>query len=342
MSLQTISRWMDFARSYWTMSLTSAAAGVLCLMVVVIIGGFTYIQHQYHELSEIREHARQLRIARQAIMDVDAYVLNALAVPKHKQDPFDYVRALDLLTRHEAQVPAAIAWQEKPIASSEFLAALKHNWHDATRLSENGELENAKQVYFERQTFDRVKATVNAIEQTLRTIESDFLDQNNAVNNATAILLLVQILTGAGCVLAFYQNARTSKRQAEIRAKAVVEAEASRVQVGKLFEMADMLQSASDYDDANAVLRSSATDLIFGFSGALYVSATHVIASFCPPTGNAKALTSYQSHCPSSNAGHSSAASSTSTGLTRASSAANTTRPMNTRSKFRCWPVAKF
>lgn len=108
MSLQTISRWVDSARSYWTMSLTSAAAGVLCLMVVVIIGGFTYIQHQYHELSEIREHARQLRIARQAIMDVDAYVLNALAVPKHKQDPFDYVRAPDLLTRHEAQVPAAI------------------------------------------------------------------------------------------------------------------------------------------------------------------------------------------------------------------------------------------
>lgn len=253
------------------MSLTSAAAGVLCLMVVVIIGGFTYIQHQYHELSEIREHARQLRIARQAIMDVDAYVLNALAVPKHKQDPFDYVRALDLLTRHEAQVPAAIAWQEKAIASGEFLAALKQDWHDVSRLSENGELENAKQVYFERQTFDRVKATVNAIEQTLTTIESDFLEQNNAVNNATAILLLVQILTGAGCVLAFYQNARTSKRQAEIRAKAVVEAEASRVQVGKLFEMADMLQSASDYDDANAVLRSSATDLIFGFSGALYV-----------------------------------------------------------------------
>jgi hypothetical protein len=39
----------------------------------------------------------------------------------------------------------------------------------------------------------------------------------------------------------------------------------------RLFEMTDMLQSASDHADADAVLRSTATELLPGFSGALYV-----------------------------------------------------------------------
>ncbi len=42
-------------------------------------------------------------------------------------------------------------------------------------------------------------------------------------------------------------------------------------QVARLFEMADVLQSASDHADANAVLKATAVDLVPGFSGALYV-----------------------------------------------------------------------
>lgn len=271
MTIQTLSQWVGYVRSHWTISLTSAAASVLCLMVLLIIGGFTYIQNEYDELSQIREQERRLRVARQAIMDVDAYVLNALAVPKHKLSPTDYIRALDLFTRHQTHVPTTITWNEKAVPSTEFLNALKSDWQDVITLVQNNQLEAAAEILFERQTFDRVKAAIETIERTLNTIEMGFIQQNADVNTATAMLLLVQILTGTGCVLAFYQNARTSKRQAEIRAKAVVEAEASRVQVGKLFEMADMLQSAADYDDANAVLRSAAADLIFGFSGALYV-----------------------------------------------------------------------
>ena len=48
-------------------------------------------------------------------------------------------------------------------------------------------------------------------------------------------------------------------------------ADTSREQVARLFEMADVLQSAADYGDANQVLRATASELLPGFSGALYV-----------------------------------------------------------------------
>jgi diguanylate cyclase (GGDEF)-like protein len=42
-------------------------------------------------------------------------------------------------------------------------------------------------------------------------------------------------------------------------------------QVEQLFHMTDMLQSALGHDDANAVLRATASDLLRGFGGALFV-----------------------------------------------------------------------
>ncbi|MBL8591427.1 MAG: GGDEF domain-containing protein, partial [Devosia sp.] len=55
------------------------------------------------------------------------------------------------------------------------------------------------------------------------------------------------------------------------RAAAVETADKARQQVARLFEMADVLQSASDHADANAVLKATAVELVPGFSGALYV-----------------------------------------------------------------------
>jgi diguanylate cyclase (GGDEF)-like protein len=42
-------------------------------------------------------------------------------------------------------------------------------------------------------------------------------------------------------------------------------------QIEQLFQMTDMLQSALGYEDANAVLRATASGLLSGFGGALYV-----------------------------------------------------------------------
>lgn len=60
-------------------------------------------------------------------------------------------------------------------------------------------------------------------------------------------------------------------RETHERRQATLGALEARRQVETLFKMADMLQSALGYADSNAVLRATASKLLPGFSGALYV-----------------------------------------------------------------------
>ena len=55
------------------------------------------------------------------------------------------------------------------------------------------------------------------------------------------------------------------------RTNTAVQAQQSRSQISALFRMTDMLQSAIGHADANAVLRTTATSLMPGFGGALYI-----------------------------------------------------------------------
>lgn len=60
-------------------------------------------------------------------------------------------------------------------------------------------------------------------------------------------------------------------REMRRRTSAAAKANESRSQISLLFKMTDMLQSALGHSDANSVLRSTATSLMPGFGGALYV-----------------------------------------------------------------------
>lgn len=60
---------------------------------------------------------------------------------------------------------------------------------------------------------------------------------------------------------------------------------AARRQVEQLFAMGDMLQSAVDMDDSNAVLRATALRLMPEVRGALYVSTIRAIAWTLPRVG---------------------------------------------------------
>ncbi|QIK95888.1 GGDEF domain-containing protein [Sphingomonas sp. HDW15A] len=60
-------------------------------------------------------------------------------------------------------------------------------------------------------------------------------------------------------------------RELRRRTTSATEAHQARVHIELLFKMTDMLQSALGHADANSVLRSTATSLMPGFGGALYI-----------------------------------------------------------------------
>lgn len=60
-------------------------------------------------------------------------------------------------------------------------------------------------------------------------------------------------------------------REMKRRRTTALEAQQSRSQIELLFNMTDMLQGALGHADANSVLRSTASSLLPGFGGALYI-----------------------------------------------------------------------
>lgn len=81
----------------------------------------------------------------------------------------------------------------------------------------------------------------------------------------------VQILCTVTIFAAVAGYAPLALREMRDRRQMAASALEARHQVEQLFKMTDMLQSASGYGDANAVLRATARELLPGFGGGLYV-----------------------------------------------------------------------
>jgi len=84
-------------------------------------------------------------------------------------------------------------------------------------------------------------------------------------------VLLLNLAGGIAAVSALIYASLRSMRDAVRREQAVGANVQARRQIELLLVMAEMLQSAIDRDDANAVLRASASQLLPGLNGALYV-----------------------------------------------------------------------
>lgn len=81
----------------------------------------------------------------------------------------------------------------------------------------------------------------------------------------------LEVVAGLVVLGAIIISAPLGLREMRDRERAALDADEARRQVERLFQMTDMLQSAMDYNDANAVLRATAEQLLQGFGGALYV-----------------------------------------------------------------------
>jgi diguanylate cyclase (GGDEF)-like protein len=116
---------------------------------------------------------------------------------------------------------------------------------------------------------------VFALNTRLEILSSDadasFRVHEERIRYGTLLVLLLQLGGGFLAIFGLVYAFRSSVTEADGRAAAVKAADASREQVGRLFDMADVLQSATDHVDANAVLKATARDLLPGFPGALYV-----------------------------------------------------------------------
>jgi len=232
-------------------------------MVVTAVGGFAYVSSQQQALSQLRAQSEALRGAVTAMQMVDsdaAHVLNgdrgAIAGYFRDAEILKGLRGatLDQLTG----VPPA-------------LDKLTQDWSDATTLSADGHVDDARALLASRRTAETIATVTTAAESAIQHAEISLGEHDDSIRLGTLAVLVLQVLSGTLAMSGMFFAFRSSAREAFGRSAALKSADTSREQVARLFEMADVLQSAADYGDANQVLKATASELLPGFSGALYV-----------------------------------------------------------------------
>lgn len=241
---------------------------LLMLMVGSVVSGFLYTGQQQARLEELREHTKTMRTARQAVMETHAAVLDLMSRPQSPRIA-SYITALNWLnTFSRDDFPAP---ESAETSAGALVEGLKADWGEIVSALSEDRIEAAKALYAARGVQADLSRLIETIAGELDAKEAIYSEVNRNISWATAIVLGLQIVTGVFCIAVFLGAARNSARDTLGRDLAIARATASREQVLRLFEMTEMLQSALDLGDANAVLQATAAELIPDLGGALYV-----------------------------------------------------------------------
>jgi diguanylate cyclase (GGDEF)-like protein len=259
---------MEFVRAFMEGSRTRASGRLLppaivvlvFAMVVIAVGGFAYLSSQQETLSTLRAQDQELRSATGALELADAGLAQMLN--GERAATADYFRERQLLSDSRVDTLDPLN------GVSGALDRLLHDWDDAAAATD---ISAGRQILVDRQDRDAMAGIIDAAAASLSQTDAQAGQFEDRIRLATIAVLVLQVLSGTLAMSGMFFAFRSSAREADGRAQALKSADTSRGQVTRLFEMADVLQSATDYTDANQVLKATVCDLLPGFSGALYV-----------------------------------------------------------------------
>lgn len=249
--------------------------GTILLVFAVVatsIAGFAHVTMQQQSLIALREDSARMRDLHRALTQADADVMYFVLGDSARLD--DYITSASILAEQRETLldrldQVLVNSQEKTGAA--IVTGLRDVWSNAMALAAAGRNEEARTLLVESATGTKVAAIGRAIETVLTEADAQFPLHENRIALGTFLVLLLQVGGGTLAILGLVYAFRWSTAEAAARVAAVAFADASREQVARLFDMADVLQSAADHIDANAVLRATAEELVPGFPGALYV-----------------------------------------------------------------------
>ncbi|RYE07359.1 MAG: GGDEF domain-containing protein [Hyphomicrobiales bacterium] len=232
-------------------------------MVVTAVAGFAYVGGQQSMLSVQRQQSEAMREAVITLERTNASVAQVLT--GNRGAMAHYFRNAETL---RAQRPATFDTLSGAPAALDQLA---QDWGEATTLGADGHADHAMTLLTERQTDAALTNVIKLASDSLVRADAQLEQHEGNIRLGTLAVLLLQVVGGALAIATLFFAFRSSAREADGRSAALKSADTSREQVVRLFQMADVLQSATDYGDANQVLKATAAELLPGFAGALYV-----------------------------------------------------------------------
>jgi diguanylate cyclase (GGDEF)-like protein len=253
--------------------LSAATVALVFALVATAIGGFVHVSTQQRAIADLRAQGQELRAMYQSLTEADADALHYMSGEASALSA--HMAQVALLTGEEASIFGVLGQVDTLSAlnlpAKQVVADLVATWERAMDLARSGNPDAGRAVLAEAQTGATVTAIGGEVERVLRDTEARLVTHDERIQFGLMLILMLQVGAGLLAILGLIYAFRSSKGEADKRAAAVASADRSREQVARLFEMADVLQSASDHSDANAVLKATAADLVPGFSGALYV-----------------------------------------------------------------------
>lgn len=253
--------------------LSLATVALVVTLVVTAITGFIHVGTQQLVMADLRAQGEQVRALYQSVTNADANAMHLLTGEAGALRT--YLPEVERLTGPGAatfsDIGIALPQAAEPQRLSDVIAGLVASWNAAIDLATSGNRQAGLDLLAARHTGETVTAIGSRLGNLLAETEQRLRTHDNRIQAATMLVLLMQVGAGLLAILGLLYAFRSSVTEADGRAAAVETADKARQQVARLFEMADVLQSASDHADANAVLKATAVELVPGFSGALYV-----------------------------------------------------------------------
>ncbi len=252
-------------------SSTAAIIAVMLVMIAVIIGTFAYVSVQEDALRAGRLESRDVRMARQALMEAEVAVLGAM-VDGGTADMGRYQTAIAKLDLHPAShFPATIRINGRDLPGYPAIVEIRRGWAAIMARIDTRDLAGARALHDARDLTGLTQSTVAAMVRQIEMLDSVNDDTQARIDATIKAVIALQLISGLFCIAVYLFAARRGAEEAAARAQAVTDATRSREEVLSLFEMTDMLQSAQDQNDANSVLRATAIELLPQFTGILYV-----------------------------------------------------------------------
>ncbi|MBK8084683.1 MAG: diguanylate cyclase [Devosia sp.] len=253
--------------------LSIATVLLVFAIVATSVFGFAHVTAQQEALTTLREESQRLRSLQQAVVEADGRVMHIIAGDGAPGDYFDRLPvlvggsagALDQLGT--IPVPGTAA----PRPARQLLSGLTGTWTEAVSLVAAGDRDAAAALLVRRGTTGSVAALTGVVDRILAGADSSLRVHEERIRFGSLLVLVLQLSGGVLALLGLVFAFRSSVSEADGRAAAVLAADTAREQVARLFEMADVLQSAGDHLDVNAVLKAAAGELLPGLSGALYI-----------------------------------------------------------------------
>jgi diguanylate cyclase (GGDEF)-like protein len=242
-------------------------------MVANAIVGFAHVTLQQQSLIALRAMSEEMRAVHQSLSRADAEV-QRFVLGEGRGDLGSYFNAVEAVKswrRATLDQLDPVQVGESARSTADIVDSLLALWTQAIDLTATGHADEAQQLLLARDNGPQVRAVGEAVEAMLARANGRVAQHEAGIAVGTFVVLLLQVGSGILAIVALIYAFRSSATDAVGRLAAAASADSSREQVVRLFEMADVLQSATDHGDANAVLRATATELVPGFSGALYI-----------------------------------------------------------------------